>query len=43
MIKAIHAQHYVTCPGLSIKAVAKYLPELDETPQGHMKGLRQGL
>ena len=30
-------------PGLTVKAIAKYYPETDETPKGHMKGQRQGL
>ena len=42
-IAAIHAGNYRTWPGLSVKAVEKCFPESDETQQGHMKGLRQGL
>ena len=42
-IKTIRAGNYCTWLGLSVKAVAKYFPESDETQQGHMKGLGQGL
>ena len=44
-LKAIKAGNYCTWPGLSAKAkaVEEYSPKSDETQQGHMKGLRQGL
>ena len=42
-IRAIMANNYATWPCLSVKAVQKHFPEFDETAQGHMRGVRQGL
>ena len=42
-LKAIRAGNYATWPNLTAKAVAKYFPESDETQQGHMRNIKQGL
>ena len=42
-IKAIRKGSYAMWPGLTVTAVNKFFPEADETQQGHMKGVRQGL
>ena len=41
-ISAVKVGNYCTWPGLSIKAVEKYVPKSDEMQQGHAKGLPQG-
>ncbi len=41
--KAIKAGNFLTCPGLSVKAVHKYFPESDEIKQGHMNKQRQNV
>ena len=42
-LKAIRAGNYVSWPGLTAKAVNKYFPESDETQQGHMRNVKQGI
>ena len=42
-LKAINAGDFATWPHLTAKAVRKHFPELDETAQGHMKNVKQGI
>ena len=42
-VKAIRAGNYVSWPGLTIKKVNKYYPEMDETPKGRMIKVQQGV
>ena len=42
-LKAIKGGNYATWPGLTVEAVRKHFPESDETSQGHMKGVKQGI
>jgi hypothetical protein len=42
-LKAIGAGNYVSWPGLTAKAFNKYFPESDETQQGHMRNVKQGI
>ena len=42
-VKAIQNGNYATWPGLTIKAVNKHFPESDETQQGHMRSIKQGV
>jgi hypothetical protein len=42
-LRAIRAGNYDTWPHLSAKAVAKHFPESDETQQGHMRSVKQGI
>ena len=42
-LKAIRAGNYATWPNLTAKSVAKHFPESDETQQGHMRNIKQGL
>jgi hypothetical protein len=42
-LNAVRAGNYATWPGLTIAALHKYFPNLDETQKGHMKGQRQGI
>jgi hypothetical protein len=42
-VNAVRAGNYATWPGLTIAALHKYFPNLDEMQKGHMKGQRQGI
>ena len=42
-IKAIKGGNYATWPHLSVEAVRKHYPESDETAQGHMKSVKEGI
>jgi hypothetical protein len=42
-LNAVQAGNYATWPGLTIAALHKYFPNLDETQKGHMKGQQQGI
>ena len=42
-IKAIRAGNYATWPHLTVKAVQQHFPESDETQQGHMRNVKQGI
>jgi len=42
-VKAIRAGNYATWPHLTLKAVHKHFPESDETQQGHMRSIKQGI
>ena len=42
-LKAIKARNFATWPHLKAKAVRKHFPEPDETAQGHMKNVKQGI
>ena len=42
-LKAIRARSYNTWPHLSAKNVQKHFPESDETQQGHMRSIKQGI
>ena len=42
-IKAIKNGHYASWPGLTVKAVAKYFPESEETMKGHGRKIKSGL
>ena len=42
-LKAIRAGNYATWPYLSAAAVQKHFPESDETQQGHMRNIKQGI
>ncbi len=42
-LNAVPAGNYTTWPGLTIAALHKYFPDLDETQKGHMKGQQQGI
>ena len=42
-IKAIIGGNYATWPHLSVEAVKKHYPESDETAQGHMKSVKEGI
>jgi hypothetical protein len=42
-LNAVWAGNYATWPGLTIAALHKYFPDLDEMQKGHMKGQRQGI
>ena len=44
LLKALHKNQFVTWPGLTVKAVQKYLPELSPaTDKGHMKRQKLGI
>ena len=44
LIKAVHNNPFVTWPGLTVKAVQKYLPESSlATDKGQMKRQKQGI
>ena len=44
LLKALHNNQFVTWPGLTVKAVKKYLPESSPaTDKGHMKRQKQGI
>ncbi len=40
---AVRAGNYATWPGLTIAALHKYFPDLDEMQKGYMKGQQQGI
>ncbi len=42
-LNAVRAGNYATWPGLTIVALHKYFPDLDEMQKGHMKGQQQGI
>ena len=42
-IKAIRAGNYATWPHLTTTAVNKHFPESNETQQGHMRSIKQGI
>jgi hypothetical protein len=42
-IRAIHNGNYATWPKLTLQLIHKYMPDLDETAKGHLKGQRQGI
>ena len=42
-LKAIKGGNYATWPHLSAEAVRKHFPESDETHQGHMRSVKQGI
>ena len=42
-IKAIRAGNYATWPHLTLQGVQKHFPESDETQQGHMRSIKQGI
>ena len=42
-LKAINGGNYATWPHLSAEAVRKHFPESDETHQGHMRSVKQGI
>ncbi len=42
-IKAVCNGNYATWPKLTIQLIHKYMPDLDETAKGHLKGQRQGV
>jgi hypothetical protein len=42
-IRAVCNRNYATWPKLTIKLIHKYMPDLDETAKGHLKGQRQGV
>jgi hypothetical protein len=42
-LNAVRAGNYTTWPGLTITALQKYFPNLDELQKGHMKGQQQGI
>ena len=42
-IKAIRAGNYASWPHLTLKAVQQHFPESDETQQGHMRSVKQGI
>ena len=41
--KAIKSGNYLTWPFLTVKNVNKYIPESEDTQQGHMRGQLQGV
>ena len=44
LLKAVHNNQFVTWPGLTVKAVEKYLPDSSPaTDKGHMKRQKQGI
>ena len=44
LLKAVHNNQFVTWPGLTVKAVKKYLPEFSlATDKGHMKWQKRGI
>ena len=44
LLKAVHNNQFVTWPGLTVKAVKKYLPDSSPaTDKGHMKRQKQGI
>jgi hypothetical protein len=42
-LNAVRAGNYTTWPGLTIVALHKYFPDLDEMQKGHMKSQKQGI
>jgi hypothetical protein len=40
-IRAVHNGNYATWPKLTVQLIHKYMPDLDETAKGHLKGQRQ--
>ena len=42
-IKAIWAGSYATWPHFTVTAVHKHFPESDETKNGHMRNIKQGI
>ena len=42
-LNAIRKGSYATWPHLTLEAAAKHFPESDETLQGHMRGIKQGI
>ena len=44
LLKSVHNNQFVTWPGLTVKAVKKYLPDSSPaTDKGHMKRQKQGI
>ena len=44
LLKAVHNNQFLTWPGLTVKAVKKYLPDSSPaTDKGHMKRQKQGI
>jgi hypothetical protein len=42
-IRAVCNGNYATWPKLTVQLIHKYMPDLDETAKGHLKGQRQGV
>jgi hypothetical protein len=42
-IRAIHNGNYAMWPKLTIQLIHKYVPDLDETITGHLKGQHRGV
>jgi hypothetical protein len=42
-IRAVCNGNYATWPKLIVQLIHKYMPDLDETAKGHLKGQRQGI
>ncbi len=42
-IRAVCNGNYATWPKLTIQLIHKYMPDLDKTAKGHLKGQRQGI
>jgi hypothetical protein len=42
-IKAVCNGNYATWPKLTVQLIHKYMPDLDETAKGHLKGQHQGV
>jgi hypothetical protein len=42
-IRAVRNGNYATWPKLTVQLIHKYMPDLDETAKGYLKGQRQGV
>jgi hypothetical protein len=42
-IRAVCNGNYATWPKLTVQLIHKYMPDLDETAKGHLKGQHQGV
>jgi hypothetical protein len=42
-IRAVCNKNYATWPKLTVQIIHKYMPDLDETAKGHLKGQHQGV
>ena len=42
-IRAVHNGNYATWPKLTVQLIHKYMPDLDESAKGHLKGQHQGV
>jgi hypothetical protein len=42
-IKAVRSGNYATWPKLTVNLIHKYMPDSDETAEGHLKGQPQGI